>query len=156
MFLAILTLESILVFKNNQFISEKKTNLNQKILEVYRGSICFVSKTSENKIDVFGKNIATDILKSTSLNRLSSCGSELWICTNDGISEVNVDKNSVENSFLSGKRVSDIVVDKEGNHWISTLDNGLFFMPSLKLKSLSIKGIDEQKKPNYLERKCIC
>ena len=142
-------IESILVFKNNQFISEKKTNLNQKNLEIYLGSICFVSKTSENKIDVFGKNIATDILKSTSLNRLSSCGSELWICTNDGISEVNVDRNSVENPFLSGKRVSDIVVDKEGNHWISTLDNGLFFMPSLKLKSLSIKGIDEQKKPNF-------
>ncbi|WP_298138350.1 histidine kinase [Flavobacterium sp.] len=143
------SLQSILVFKNNQFIEEKKTYLNQKILEVYRGNVCYVTKNNENKIDVSGKNINTDILKTTSLNKLSSCGSELWICTNDGILEVNVAKNSLENSFLSGKRVSDIVIDKEGNHWISTLDNGLFFMPSLQLKSLSIKDIDEQKKPNF-------
>ncbi len=143
------SLQSILVFKKYSLIKEIETEQNQKILETHHGKVCFVSKSDINAINVFGKNINTNNLKTTNLNRLSSCGSELWICTNDGILEVNTNKGIVENPFLSGKRISDIVIDKEGNHWISSLDNGLFFMPSLKLKNLSIKGVDEQKKPNF-------
>lgn len=143
------SIQSILVFKNSILIDKQKTDLILKILEVHQGKIGYTSKASENIINVFGRNINTNNLKNTSLNKLSSCDSELWVCTNDGIFEVNTEKNSLENSFLSGKRISDIVVDKEGNHWISSLDNGLFFMPNLTLKSLSFKDIDEQNKPNF-------
>ena len=142
-------LQSILVFKNNIVKREIVTEQNQKILETHLDNVCFVTKSDVNKINVFEKNVIIDNLNATNLNKLSSCGSELWICTNDGISEVNIEKNTLENPILSGKRISDIVVDNEGNHWISSLDNGLFFMPSLKLKNLSIKDVDEQKKPNF-------
>ena len=143
------SIQSILIFKNKQLIGEIKTDLNHKILETHLGKICYNSKTLDNKINISGKEINNTSLKATSLNKLSSCESELWICTNDGIFEINTTKNNIENGFLFGRRISDIVKDKEGNRWISTLDNGLYFMPDLKLKSLAIKGVDEQKKPNF-------
>lgn len=143
------TIQNILIFKNNKLSQEIKTNSNQKILEIHQGKICSSTKSVANEIMVFGKVISAKNLTNTSLNKLSSCGSELWICSNDGIFEINTYTNKIENGFLQGKRISDIVKDKEGNHWISTLDNGLFFMPNLKLKSLAIKEIDEHKKPNF-------
>lgn len=143
------TIQNILIFKNNKLSQEIKTNSNQKILEIHQGKICASTKSGSNEIMVFGKVISAKNLTNTSLNKLSSCGSELWICSNDGIFEINTNTNKIENGFLQGKRISDIVKDKEGNHWISTLDNGLFFLPNLKLKSLAIKEIEEQKKPNF-------
>ena len=143
------SIQNILIFKNNRLTEEIKTKSSQKILEIHQGKICASTKSVANEIMVLGKVISSKNLINTSLNKLSSCESELWICSNDGIFEINTNTNKIENGFLQGKRISDIVKDNEGNHWVSTLDNGLFFMPNLKLKSLAIKEIDEQKKPNF-------
>ena len=143
------SIQNILIFKNNKLTEKIKTSSNNKILEIHKGKLCLSTKSGANEIIAFGKVISTKNLNSTSLNKLSSCESELWICTNDGVFEINTTTSKIENGFLQGKRISDIVKDKEGNHWVSTLDNGLFFLPNLKLKNLAIKEIEDQKKPNF-------
>ncbi len=143
------SLQSILVFKNRKLVEEKKTDISQKILEIHNGKVCFISKVDKNKIDVSGKDINLKNLGSTTLNKLISFGSELWVCSNDGIFEIDTSANLARNRFLKGKRISDIVKDKEGNHWISTLDNGLFLMPDKNFRSLNFLQSEEQKKPNF-------
>ena len=143
------SLATILSFKGKNLQNTIKVKNGEKILEIHQGKLCYSSKSIESEVLVDANFINQSNLKQTVINKISSCETDLWICSNDGIFEINIDKKSAENEFLKGKRVSDIVKDKEGNHWICTLDNGLFFMPNLKLKSLSIKGIDEQKKPNF-------
>lgn len=143
------SIQNILIFKNNKLTEKIKSSSNHKILEIHQGKICLSTKSVANEIIAFGKVISTKNLVNTSLNKLSSCESELWICTNDGIFEVNTTTSKIENGYLQGKRISDIVKDKEGNRWVSTLDNGLFFLPNLKLKNLAIKEIEDQKKPNF-------
>lgn len=143
------SLASILSFKNKKLQNIIKVKNGEKILEIHQGKMCYSSKSIESEVLVDSNFINLSNLKQTIINKISSCETDLWICSNDGVFEINIDKKTAENEFLKGKRVSDIVKDKEGNHWISTLDNGLFFMPNKRLKSLSIKQIDEQKKPNF-------
>lgn len=143
------SLASILSFKNKKLQNIIKVKNGEKILEIHQGKLCYSSKSIESEVLVDTNFINLSNLKQNIINKISSCETDLWICSNDGVFEINIDKKTAENEFLKGKRVSDIVKDKEGNHWISTLDNGLFFMPNKRLKSLSIKQIDEQKKPNF-------
>lgn len=143
------SLDNILSFKNKKLQNKIKVKNGGNILEFHQGTLCYSAKSIENKVKVGDSFINLSNLKQTVINKITSCKSDLWICSNDGVFEINLDKKTAENNFLKGKRISDIVIDKEGNHWISSLDNGLFFMPSLKLKNLAVKGVDDQKKPNF-------
>lgn len=143
------SLDHILTFKNGKLIKKLKVQKGNNILEVHNGKICYSTKSVGSQVFLDQSFIDIDNLKQTVINKITSCKTDLWICSNDGIFEIDFDKKDVANSFLKGKRVSDIAQDKEGNHWISTLDNGLFLMPNKNLKNLTIQTIDEQKKPNF-------
>ena len=49
----------------------------------------------------------------------------------------NVDFRSKPLRFLEGLTVSSVTEDKDGGFWISTIENGLYYLPSLKLKFLN-------------------
>lgn len=142
-------LMEILVFKGQQLVQTRTVNGNQRILEMHQNQIAYCTKGKENEIMVADVVLDTKPMEKTNLNKLSSCGEQLWGCTNDGVFAIDLQDKSVKNPFLIGKRISDVVQDKEGNYWISTLDNGLYLMPDKNLKSLRIKEIEEQKKPNF-------
>jgi ligand-binding sensor domain-containing protein len=57
-------------------------------------------------------------------------GNEYWICTSNGVYRWNPETGETI-CYLPNERVSDIVMDYQGNYWISTLDNGMFLCPSL-------------------------
>ena len=60
-----------------------------------------------------------------------------WISLrNKGIYCFDNDKFISKNSkfFLKGKDVSSILIDDEKGYWFSTLNNGVYFLPSLELK----------------------
>jgi len=60
---------------------------------------------------------------------------KLYWCTNNGAYSYDRSSKSFELSFLPNKRISDIITDKRGNHWISTLDHSLYLLPhELNLK----------------------
>lgn len=81
-------------------------------------------------------------------NYLTSTTDKLWICSNDGLYTVDTKTHTIEDKLLSEHRISDIIKDYEGNLWISSLDDGLYFLPSLDIhhiKPSSIFGTDNQK-----------
>lgn len=49
----------------------------------------------------------------------------------------NTQINNTEYEILNGKSVSSVFQDSEGGYWFSTLANGLFYFPSLKIKSIT-------------------
>lgn len=55
---------------------------------------------------------------------------EIWVCTNAGAIRIN---GEGQRTFFPDQRVSDVLCDHEGNYWFTTLDNGIFIMPSLDI-----------------------
>ncbi|MBK8611662.1 MAG: histidine kinase [Chitinophagaceae bacterium] len=61
-------------------------------------------------------------------------GEKLWICTRDGI--VLFEDGRIKNTYFKEHLVSDLLKDLEGNYWITTLNKGVLFIPSLQVKQL--------------------
>lgn len=55
-------------------------------------------------------------------------GKVYW-CTNNGAYVYNRTTKTFELSFLPNKRISDLMTDERGNHWISTLDHSIYLLP---------------------------
>jgi hypothetical protein len=67
------------------------------------------------------------------VNRVSADRSgRIWVATNAGA--ILLDGTDTR-TVLSSERVSDVFEDREGNLWFTTLDNGIFLMPSLKFRT---------------------
>lgn len=59
--------------------------------------------------------------------------STLWLATVEGLFRWNLRDNSSEH-FFKGDFITGCTLDHEHNLWVSTLDQGVFFLPSLKPK----------------------
>lgn len=69
---------------------------------------------------------------------LRSTKNKLWLCTSLGLYEVENDEFANPEIILENSRVSDIVEDREGNFWVSTLDAGIYFFPNFKILNTEI------------------
>lgn len=56
---------------------------------------------------------------------------EIWVSTNAGAFRFS---ETETRTFFPEQRVSDVMMDREGNHWFTTLDNGIYLMPSLNMQ----------------------
>ena len=54
----------------------------------------------------------------------------IWVATNTG---AILFEGTRTRTFFSNQRVSDVIQDLEGNHWFSTLDNGVLVAPSIDI-----------------------
>jgi ligand-binding sensor domain-containing protein/anti-sigma regulatory factor (Ser/Thr protein kinase) len=59
-----------------------------------------------------------------------------WLCTSSGIVQVNKDFqiDSKSKFFLNNDKISSVYQDREGNLWISSLQNGIYVIPSYDLR----------------------
>lgn len=132
-------------------INSYSTEQGQKEIEVFKGKTFYNIKANKNGIwDVSNQKFNTDLLaKNAYFIKMSATTEDFWLCTSDGFYLLNTNTNSVENGFLKGKRITDIVQDKEGSLWVSTLDEGLYFIPYKNLKKLSIHLDLQNKQPNF-------
>jgi len=144
------TSSKILKFKNNTLLNVKAGKDGLKILELFRGQLCYNYRTINNECVIGGKRIELSAdLKNTYFNRLSSAGNSLWLCSNNGLYEIDIRESSFKNGFLKGMRITDVVNDHEGNNWISTLDEGLYLMPSKQILSFDFEETDKSSNNNY-------
>lgn len=144
------TSSKIFTFRNNKLLSIKEGKDGLKILELFRGELSYNYRSINNACVVAGKEIElSDDLKNTYLNKLSNAGNSLWLCSNNGLYEIDVKKNKFKDGFLKGMRITDIVNDNEGNSWISTLDEGLYLMPSKQIMSLNLDVSKQKSNKNY-------
>lgn len=92
------------------------------------------SRIYKNKTSLTGRNIS-----------LSSANNKLWICSTTGVHYVNPRQQTIGPSLVTNIKATDIVNDLEGNLWISTIGEGLYFVPNENLIKLSINNEIEKK-----------
>ncbi len=62
------------------------------------------------------------------LNSFIETENKLWICARNGLFLVN--NNKIEKSFFKDFAITSITKDFEGGYWVSTLSNGIIYIPS--------------------------
>lgn len=62
------------------------------------------------------------------LNTFTESKNKLWICARNGLFLVTNGK--IEQSFFSDYTITSICKDFEGGYWVSTLNNGIIYIPS--------------------------
>lgn len=70
------------------------------------------------------------------INNICLSGSRnLWICTTKGLIKYDllVKKSYPVGGSLSDQNISHVLIDNEGNYWISTLENGLYFSTNIQI-----------------------
>lgn len=148
--LYVATLTSILIFKDNQLINKIPAKNGSKYITFHKGKPSYNIKSGNPNIAIGTNLINLDLgLKNTLFNKICSIENDLWLCSNNGIYKVDEQQKSIKNGFLKNNRISDIAQDKEGNYWISSLDNGLYLMPSQQIKSLTFQNTSNTEKVSY-------
>ena len=148
--LYVTTPSNILTFQDNRLLKMVPEKNGFKILEIFKGELSFNHRAMNNDCVVGERKIdLSNDLKNTYLNKLSSVGNSLWLCSNNGLYEIDVKNQKFKEGFLKEKRVTDIVKDHEGNSWISTLDQGLYLMPNKEIKSFNFDLAKEYSNKNY-------
>ena len=68
---------------------------------------------------------------------LIPAGDHYWILTYNGAHRYHIEgkKFVLEQSIMQGYAISDLVVDIEGNTWVSTLGAGAYMIPSLEIRT---------------------
>ena len=139
---------SLFTFRNNILIGKERISSEQKALEIFKGEVTYCTKALDQNC-VIGKrhiDLKNSDLHQTFLNRMSATTDNLWLCTNKGLYEFDEKKGIFKNGFLKDSRITDVVKDLEGNHWISTLDEGIYLLPSRKMFELEVPS---KKKRSY-------
>lgn len=83
----------------------------------------------DSRVELFKPLAGTEI--TSRVNQVSvGKQNEIWVCTNTGAIRIN---GEGQRTFFPDQRVSYVLCDREGNYWFTTLDNGIFIMPSLEV-----------------------
>lgn len=73
------------------------------------------------------------------LNTFCSIGNTNFINTSSGTYSYTLSANGIVlKPFSANPYISDIILDHEGNHWLSTLNDGLYIIPNLQFKNFHL------------------
>lgn len=141
--------KSILVTESDYFltipaqgpITKTPLESGHKTLYIVNDMILYAMKGDQNKLFISKdqknfKPIAVDV--KNYIIKTTSTGMGTWLCTGNGIYNIDTENERIEFPFLLGRKVTDVVQDHEGNLWFSTLGDGLVFVPSLKIQKINI------------------
>jgi len=79
------------------------------------------------------------------INKIISIDKDLWYCTNSGLTKFNFEKKDFENLYFPNTRITDIIQDFEGGYWVSSVDRGLFYIPSLQTSYIHLSEYNVHK-----------
>lgn len=72
---------------------------------------------------------------------------KVWLCTNEGLKPLSSSVSNIDKlaSYFPGKKISYVLKDREGTYWVTTLQDGIFLIPSMEVKSYNTEntGIPE-------------
>nr|WP_321226657.1 histidine kinase [uncultured Psychroserpens sp.] len=79
--------------------------------------------------------IGLELLKNKRIIAIKVIKNNLWVLTNTGIYIYESDKNefTLKNQILKDEIVTDVIVDKDQNFWVSTLTNGVHLIPNIEV-----------------------
>ncbi len=79
-----------------------------------------------------------------------------WLCTSKGVHAYNEKGEALNHNkaYFENASISSVLKDREGNHWLSTLNQGLLFVPDMSSKLL--KSNFKIKKIKCINNKIVC
>lgn len=133
---------AIIEFDGNQPIATHKASPGQKELLLANNEVFYTIKGEDNSLNSLNKGrfFLKNIEDNPYFYGVNTTDSGLWLCTSNGLYKINEDTQAVSEKLLLNHRVTKIVQDKEGGSWISTLDNGLFYMPNPHMKQVKYEN----------------
>ncbi|QXP79964.1 MULTISPECIES: histidine kinase [Winogradskyella] len=96
--------------------------------------------------------LGLELLKNKRIIRIKIIKDNMWVLTHTGIYIYENDKNefTLKNQILEDEIVTDVIIDKDQNFWVSTLTNGIHLIPNIEVvkhklpeKSNDIMAIDK-------------
>lgn len=150
----VLTSNKVFVFKNNRFLKTQKITDGQKESIFFKGNLFYHTKGKENILYQFPNQIIRKDKGKENIyyNKLSVVEDQLWICSSAGLFRYDEKENRLKSELLKGKVTTDLVVDQEGNYWISTLNEGLHMIPEKNIFNFTIPGLQENVSYSSIER----
>lgn len=89
------------------------------------------------------KQLSFDDSKDAALQYFTFINQEYWLCTSSGI--YIYDKNGhLKNRLLPNINTSKVIIDRQKNYWISTIDNGIFIIPDVNLSHYPIASFEAE------------
>jgi ligand-binding sensor domain-containing protein len=135
-FIYLADIKSVYKLTNEKMEEMHPLNGQQTSLMEFKGEIFVTAKNYEKSSINLTKKLKIQFsqeLDNAYFNYLRTTENQIWLCTNKGLLMLNVENNNNSVLLLKNRRISDVVEDFQGNIWISTLDEGLFLMPSVQL-----------------------
>jgi len=123
--------------RNLIFMFNNKLN----IFSMSDGSLlrCFNNKIIDAEIDI------KPLLLNVKLNGIVNIGdSLLGVLSFNGFYIFN-NKGKLIKHLLEGSQISDVLLDKEGNIWLATLQEGIFIFPSLFIDDINLENVFDKK-----------
>ncbi|WP_179336894.1 sensor histidine kinase [Winogradskyella ludwigii] len=79
--------------------------------------------------------IGLELLKNKRIIRIKTIKDNMWVLTHTGIYIYENDKNefTLKNQILEDEIVTDVIIDKDQNFWVSTLSNGVHLIPNIEV-----------------------
>ncbi len=143
--------DSVFTITKSNVVEKKKVNLPFFGSNIFPKFFNFKGKTYlllydslQNKnyfFEIVGDHLeAITFPKELQNNRIvtiSANKEEVWFCTSNGILifDINTDRAQLKNIFFKNDFITKNILDKNGTVWISTLNNGVYIVPSLQIKS---------------------
>ncbi|WP_452229833.1 histidine kinase [Lacinutrix sp. MEBiC02404] len=76
-----------------------------------------------------------ELLKDLRIISLEVINTNLWVLTNKGIFIYENDRNefALKRRILKEEIVTDVIIDKDHNYWVTTLTNGIYLIPNIEV-----------------------
>lgn len=134
----------VIELKNDEVLQSYKTDSGQKELLKYKGELFYLSKGERNDLTSFekGNYLLNNIAVNTYFYGIHTTEERMWLCTSNGLYKLDNEAKKSTEKILPNSRVTKIVQDKEGGCWISTLDDGLFYMPNQSMQHSRYQNFD--------------
>ncbi len=136
--------DHIFHFQNGNLRGTYEVMPGQRETAVFGSDLYFVKKRSPEDFSSLKRMPKTPKFEwhpgASYANRLSVSGGKLWMCTNTGLMAFDQNLHVFKKPILQDIRVTDIVSDPEGGQWISSVEDGLFYMPDEEVLIHEIAG----------------
>ncbi len=122
--------------KNNRILVNEDTrphfdsSFKAPIIQQSKNELLFTSKFS-NRYFTYSKGVFREkAFNNTAafIQNIAVTDQYTWLCTPNGITRYDIEKGNGKN-FYPAANISYIYKDRQNNYWISTLNNGLMFIP---------------------------
>ena len=134
-----LTSQGIFNITKNKSVKDIKSKNSFRVYHNTKNNSYYSDKNSLYQIEK-GYNIKPfiEIKEDVEIiNLFIESKTKAWVCTRKGL--YLFENDTLSNIYFTESIVSDIIKDSENNYWVTTLNKGLFFVPSFNVKQVKIK-----------------